>query len=853
MQIRSLAGLALTAALGLGMTGCQLLPLTGAKEAKTLAPSWPQATPPLANNPELEARIQSMLAQMSLPQKVAQMIQADIGSVTEQDIRQYRIGSVLNGGGQTPGNNPAASASEWAEFADRLFRASMDEESDRLAIPLFWGVDAVHGHGNVRGATLFPHNIALGASRNGELVRAIGAATAKEVAATGLDWTFAPTVAVALDARWGRTYESFSEDPHLVAELAAQAVLGLQGEPQSNRFLDQDHIIATAKHFIGDGGTRFGDDQGETQGSEQELIARHLPGYVSAIEAGVQTIMASYTWWNNVHSHANKRLLTDLLKNHLGFDGLVVSDWQAIGHIEGCAIDSCAAAVNAGIDLFMIPNAPDWQNFLRNTVAQVEDGTIPQARIDDAVSRILRVKLRADLWNKPAPASRALAGKNALIGSKVHRYIARQAVRESLVLLKNDGVLPLNPEQRILVAGPGADSIAMQSGGWSVTWRGNNNPNQAYPGATSILAGIKQAVEPRGGKVIYNQAGQTEAKVDAAIVVFGEQPYAEMYGDLQNLATLEFEQNDKQALALLRKLRARGIPVVAVFLSGRPLWVNKELNAANAFVAAWQPGTEGAGVADLLFAGIDGTPVFDFTGKLSFSWPAKPCQTGLNRFNDEYQPLFAFGYGLSYADGAVDWQPQSEDTSAWAYGCHLGATRPESETVTFSADEGWQFYVERKTLQKSPLAEADASMGAVYLTPQFEDFGVQAKWDGSELGRVSLRNGRRDNNLLAVYANEGALVADVEILEAPSAKVEIGVFSGALTASFVDITEALRDLPMGVRQSLSIDLRCFTRDRADLVKLDAPFSVQTSGTLLASFSNIHYQPGLAERASVSCP
>lgn len=847
-------------AFGLSATliACQSSPaITNAEPEDTAEPAalvWPTARSPVTTDPKMEARIQQLIASMSLQQKVAQMIQADIDSVSEADIREFRIGAVLNGGGQTPHNKATAKPQEWVQLADRLFQASIAPAPNKIPIPLMWGVDAVHGHGNLMGATLYPHNIALGATRNPDLVRTIASATALEVAATGLDWNFAPSVAVARDIRWGRTYESFSEDPQLVAQMGAAAVEGLQGTANSAAFLDHNHVLASAKHFIGDGGTLFGDDQGVTQGDEAELIRLHLPGYLAAIEAGVQTVMASYSWWDGAHSHANKRLLTDLLKEHLGFDGVVVSDWQAIGHIHGCSIDNCAAAINAGVDLFMIPKAPDWKNFYRNTLGQVWNGTIPLERINDAVTRILRVKMRAGLWEKPRPAERITAQQTDLIGNPRHRDLARQAVRESLVLLKNNGILPLDPRLTLLVTGHAANSMSHQAGGWSVTWQGRDNPNSNYPGATTIYAALERATRAAGGRAILAEDSQASAEIDAAVVVFGEEPYAEMLGDLENLATLEFEQNNKRSLALLQALKRQGIPTVAVFLSGRPLWVNKELNVADAFVAAWQPGTEGAGVADVLLRDAQGNITHDFRGTLSFSWPAEVCDAAMNLDDADYRPLFPYGFGLTYQDPPSKWQPLSEDTSEWPHGCRLGKTLPAAETIAFTADQGWQFYLEKPTLDRR-VVKPGGTTGFGSLSARRDrsrSEGVEARWDGSVTSRLILRNQGRQHDLLGLYAHHGALVFDIKMTRKPSQRMDAVLYSGPLGGSTLDLTPTLQNLPLNQWQEISVDLQCFENDRADFSKVDGPFGLQTAGTFAASISNVRYEPGRGPSATLHC-
>jgi beta-glucosidase len=606
------------------------------------AASWGAAS--ADQDDDIEAKVAALLARMTLEQKVGQMVQPDIRSVTPEDVRKHRLGSVLNGGGAFPGENKHASVADWVALADRFYDASMDTTNGALPIPIIWGTDAVHGHNNVIGATLFPHNIGLGAANDPDLMERIGAATAREVAATGLDWTFAPVVAVVRDDRWGRTYESYSEDPEIVRTYADRFVRGLQGAPGSREFLDSSHVLATAKHFIGDGGTADGVDRGDTASSEADLLRIHGPGYVAAIAAGVQTVMVSYNSWNGLKVHGHQHLLTDVLKKSMGFDGIVVSDWDGVDEVQGCSKDKCAQAINAGIDMVMVPT--EWKNFLGNTLEQVRAEKIPLARIDDAVTRILRVKFRAGLFERGRPSSRPLANKRELIGAPEHRELARQAVRKALVLLKNErGLLPLRRKSHVLVVGDGADNISKQAGGWTVTWQGTENSSADFPGATTIFQGIARAVGEAGGTVSSSVDGLREARPDVAIVVFGEDPYAEWFGDLRSI---DYRGAGGAELALLQQLRQASVPTTCVFLTGRPLWIEPELAACDAFVVAWLPGSEGGGVADVLFRKANGKVNYDFVGKLSFSWPRTASQTALNRNDPGYDPLFPYGFGLRY-------------------------------------------------------------------------------------------------------------------------------------------------------------------------------------------------------------
>ncbi|HWZ63226.1 MAG TPA: glycoside hydrolase family 3 protein [Steroidobacteraceae bacterium] len=595
---------------------------------------WPRAAPALPADPRLEARIAQLLAHMTPAQKVGQLIQADIGSITPDDLEQYPLGSVLNGANVGPHDDKLASPREWLALADRFYAASTARGAAGV-VPLLWGTDAVHGHNNVQGATIFPHNIGLGAARDPALLRRIGEITALEVRVTGLDWAFAPTVAVVRDARWGRTYESYGESPQLVAGYATAMVQGLQGRPGTPQFLDAAHVLATAKHFLGDGGTG-GHDEGDNPASEAQLRDVDAAGHVAAIAAGVQTVMASFSSWQGVKMHGNRALLTDVLRGRMGFDGLLIGDWNGHEQLPGCSAASCPAAINAGLDVLMAPS--EWRQLFANMLTQVSAGEIPSARLDEAVGRVLRVKLRAHLDTEGPPSGRQFAGHFELLGSAAHRAVARQAVRESLVLLKNRRqLLPLAPQLHVLVAGAAADDVTQQCGGWTIDWQGTMPGADIRP-AESIYAGIRRAVSAAGGSAELSRTGDFRLRPDVAIVVFGEQPYAEGRGDV---ASLVYGGDE---LALIRRLKAAGIAVVAVLISGRPLWIDAELQAADSFVVAWLPGAEGGGVADVLFRSRDGSVRHDFRGRLPLAWPRSPEPAG----TDSGTPLFPFGYGLKY-------------------------------------------------------------------------------------------------------------------------------------------------------------------------------------------------------------
>ena len=598
--------------------------------------AWPEAHSRGLVDAATEVRIDGLLAKMSLEEKVGQIIQTDISAVAPEDLARYPLGSILAGGNGGPGGNDRASPLEWLELSRRFHEAALAPRPGHVAIPLLFGIDAVHGHSNMLGAVIFPHNVGLGAAHDPELVRRIGAATAEAVAATGIDWTFAPTLAVPQDVRWGRSYEGFSEDPALVREYARAAVEGLQGPPDMGGKLQGGRIAATAKHFIGDGGTFDGVDQGDARVSESELIRLHAQGYVGAIDAGVMTVMASYSSWQGRKMHANRQLLTDVLKGRMGFEGFVIGDWDGHAQVPGCRSDRCPEAINAGVDMFMAPN--NWKGLFDNTLAEARSGEIPAARLDDAVRRILRVKFRLGLFEPARPYE----GRMELLNSPGTRALAREAVRRSLVLLKNDGVLPIRASARVLVTGPGADNLPMQCGGWSLTWQTSDTGNADFPAAESVTAAMKRAVESGGGRLVDGADLTGPDRPDVAVLVYGEQPYAEMQGDIQFAVF-----NAGNPLAQLRRLQHAGIPTVTVFLSGRPLWVRPEIEASNAFVAAWLPGTEGGGIADVLVGDAAGRPRHDFSARLSFAWPNDGIPAGTQPA-DRPRESWSAGFGLHY-------------------------------------------------------------------------------------------------------------------------------------------------------------------------------------------------------------
>nr|WP_246205062.1 exo 1,3/1,4-beta-D-glucan glucohydrolase [Altericroceibacterium indicum] len=786
-----------------------------------------------ALNPAVEAKISDIMARMSLEDKVGQLIQADIATIQPDDLKTYKLGSVLNGGNSAPENDEFAPPEKWLKAADAYYDAALERSDGRPKIPLIWGTDAVHGNNNIVGATLFPHNIGLGAARDPELMEEIGQVTAIETAAAGLDWSFAPTLAVTQDDRWGRTYESYSEDPAIVASYAGKVVTGLQGKVGTSQFMSPGHVIATAKHFLGDGGTG-GKDQGDTRVSETELRDIHNAGYPPALKAGTLTVMTSFSSWNGRKILDNKSLVTDVLKGQMGFAGFVVGDWNAHAQVPGCTVTSCAAAINNGLDMFMVSG--DWKALYHNTLKQAQSGEIKPDRLDDAVRRILRVKFLAGLFDEARPSERQYAGKFDLIGAPEHRDIARRAVRESLVLLKNNGhVLPLKPQAKILVAGKAADSIAQQAGGWSISWQGTGVPASAFPNAETIWTGIEKTVEDAGGQAEYAADGNFKNRPDAAIVVFGEEPYAEFMGDRP---TLEFSPEDQSNLELLKKFKAQNIPVVAVFLSGRPMWVNSYINASDAFVAAFLPGSEGGGVADVLFAQPNGKPEYDFHGKLSFSWPKRPDQFSLNRGDTNYDPLFAFGYGLTYADHTD--LPQLDETRP--AGMNIGAEGPLFAKGKLPT--GWSLALTEKG-QSDLVALANSAQtagGTLRMTGvdrRAQEDSRQFIWSGTQEAAVQIE-ANRPIDISRETNGELSLVLEYRVSVKPADAVSLGMVNDKGVQARVPIAGLLRSAPTDTWTSLAIPLKCFAERGIDPNSILMPFMLSTGGKMTMSISDVRF-------------
>ncbi|MGL5837586.1 MAG: glycoside hydrolase family 3 N-terminal domain-containing protein [Sphingorhabdus sp.] len=762
------------------------------KTAQANAERWPAAKSPDAiTSIATESQITALLARMTVAQKVGQVIQADISAIKPEDLAHYPLGSILAGGNSGPFGDERGNAAKWNKMVDQFRTASVKAGAN---IPILFGVDAVHGHSNLPGATIFPHNIGLGAARDTDLVRRIGVATAAEIAGSGIEWTFAPTLAIPQDLRWGRSYEGYSSDPAIVAEYARAMTLGLQGQLQAGQPLGARQVAATAKHFLADGGTAEGRDQGDARMSEQELIAGHSAGYPPSIEAGALTVMASFSSWNGVKHHGNKSLLTDVLKQRMGFKGLVVGDWNGHGQVTGCSATDCAASLNAGIDLFMAPDS--WKGLFDSTVKAVNDGRITMERLDDAVRRILRVKHKLGLMGDIA----VVRSDHEQVGAAAHLELAREAVAKSLVLLKNEkGLLPIKPGSRVLIAGSGAENMAMQAGGWTITWQGTDTKASDFPNGQTIGKAIAEAVGRAGGQTEISSDGFGNG-ADVAIVIVGENPYAEFQGDVPDLAFRPL-QNDENLIA---RLKEKGIPVVTVFLSGRPLFTGKQINQSDAFVAAWLPGTQARGIADVLVARADGKPLRDFVGRLPFAWPADARSPIKN-------PLFPIGYGLSYA------KPQ------------MVARVNEEPRVDLSLVNNATSYLSRGRVPAPWRLVIDGSVTAKFVDLSAQEDAQRFSWNRQ--GAVAIEGGPVD--LSRQLDQSWILVLDWRIDQAGTAPVQLSMAGGT-----VDISNEIRTAVPGKTFETRIPLHCFKATGASFNNVGVPIRIAADTGFTATLRTV---------------
>jgi len=789
------------------------------KSANLVNPEdWPSIKA-LPLNPAIEAQIDELLPKLTLEQKVGQVIQADNASITPEQVKKYRIGSVLSGGNSAPGPLPYADTKTWLAMADKYYHASIDPEGVEVAIPYIWGIDAVHGHANLKGAIVFPHNIGLGAMNNPDLIEQIASVTAHELTVSGHDWTFAPTLALPQDIRWGRSYEGFSEDPKLVKSYGNRIVDGLQGRIGKAGFMGDGRVISSAKHFLADGATEKGADQGNALISEAELRNIHAAGYYSVIPAGVQTIMASFSSWQGRKLHGDKELLTDVLKGRLGFNGFVVGDWNGHGQVPGCTNTDCPQSLNAGLDMYMAPNS--WKGLYESTLKHAKSGTIPMSRLDDAVRRILRVKISSGIFTKGAPSTRKNAGDESLLALPANRAIARQAVRESMVLLKNKNqILPLDPTKTILVVGDGAPSISKACGGWTLSWQGRGHTNDEFPNGESILDGIKEVVNKAGGKVIYSANGDSNVAADVVVAIYGENPYAEFQGDRRDI---DFDPNGFD-IKKLGEFQNKGIPVVSVFLSGRPLWTNPEINKSDAFIAAWLPGSEGGGISDLLF---QSKPTFDFTGRLSFSWPASAVVT------KNAEPLFKLGYGLSYKTvSAVNLLPENSGLE------NSGVTSTGEFYRKGTPIAPWGLWLSSGDLRKQ-ITSFPTSVGGLIISKtdhETQEDALRMKWtkpdhDQMRVSAASPSNMSREAN--------GAmeLTFSAKSFKNMGAIVNIGMCGlDAACEKTLDINIAANDW-----KEYRISLSCFANLGVDMTKVYSAFMITAGEGVDIGLNNIRLE------------
>ena len=761
------------------------------------------------------AFVEEVLSEMTLEEKVGQTIMADLDFIKPSDLKRYPIGGILNGGNTSPNGNQRASTNEWKRLAQDFYDESTNSGAD---IPILWGTDAVHGHSNVFGATIFPHNIGLGASANEKLLEDIGAAVAEEVLATGLYWTFAPTVTVPQDYRWGRTYEGYSESPELVSKLGEAFIYGLQG--RGDQFLAPNKIIGTAKHFLGDGGTYLGVDQGDTKVSENILKDIHGTPYYSALDACIQTVMASFNSWNGSKVHGNEYLLTEVLKNQMGFDGFVVGDWNGHGQIPGCSNGSCPESLIAGVDMYMVPE--NWKDLYRNTLRQAENGDIPIERLDDAVRRILIVKERLGLFEGKKPSNSPFSE----VGLQHNRDISRQAVRESLVLLKNnENVLPIKQGKKVLVIGPDADSLRTQTGGWTLDWQGTNNQNKDFPNSITFLDALKEEVGAENVTHVQFLNSVNAEDYDVAIVAYGEQPYAEGVGDRSNL-----NFSSKRHIAFLELLAENKIPTVSLFFTGRPLWVTKEINLSDAFVVAWLPGTESRGMTDVLVNG-DKTN-YDFTGKLPFSWPKNTYQANLNYYDATSDPLFAYGYGLTYKDNVS--VPNLDEGEI-----NANEQLPKIELLKGTISENFIGYIQESNLQQVQISSNKVSsqnniVKVDLIDVNKQDDTLKLKITESDhlnsfllLSKEILNLRSFDDGYINLRARVNETNQDIKYL----------ISCGIGCTPVLDLSEFLTKSDTFIDYSLPI--KCFSNNSSlDLSKVNLPLYIATKGPLDLDLMNV---------------
>ncbi|WP_308911544.1 glycoside hydrolase family 3 protein [Pseudokordiimonas caeni] len=807
---------------------------------------WPAPVARPADSPAIERAVNAAVARMSTDAKLAQMLQVDMRHIVPDDLRQVPFGMIRAQAGSYPEGDRNAGIVDWLSLADDFYAAATDPAGRGGRVPAFWCLEMAHGHTALKGGTIFPHNIGLGAAGEATLVRRVAMAVAAETGASGPDCVISPRLNVVEDDRSGRVYESFSEAPEIAARLGGAYVTGLQGKPGSGDFLRGPRVVSAPRTFLGDGLAGGGQERGNISLDEHGLIDRDGVSFASGVGSGAQMLLASPARWQGIPLHGFAPLLTGVLRQGLGFDGILLGDWDAIAEVPNCMADDCVTAINAGID--MLAAGENWRRLYANMRTAFAEGRLTEARVDEAVRRILTVKARAGLLAGAKPSARNGADP-ALVGAPAHRVLAREAARKSLVLLKNNrAVLPVRAGARVLVAGEGANNPRMQTGGWTRTWQGTDTSRADLPGVNTIWEGIRTAVEAAGGTATLSEDGNAAGKFDVAILVYGEEPYAEFQGEID---TLDYSPGDDHILNLLARLRQRGIATVSVFLSGRPLWVNPEINASDAFVAAWLPGQEGAGIADVIVAGPNSRIRHDFRGKLTFSWPKRADQYRLNRFDADYDPLFPVGYGLSYQERRA--VPQLDEGVGAASGT---GTRG----VFFAARPTYPYILD--------LIAADGTR-----TPFIGDW--VASRDGSISARVTNREEEGDGDALGiVFSGQApttialasatpvdlsrelaagyAMAFEWRVDNIPFGKVEVGLGCGAGCSGLVDISSFFLEAPTGEWQRTLVPLACFAEKGADLSRFTAPLMLTTSGDFALSLADVRLVKPDAG-ATLECP
>lgn len=821
---------------------------------------WPMVTSAIPRDPRDEETIRSLLAQMTLEEKVGQMIQPELTQLVPEDVRDFKIGSALNGAGCWPGGDKQAPIGVWRDTVETFRAAAEEAYRDRpFRIPFLWATDAVHGHNNVFGATIYPHNIGLGAADDPHLLRRIGQATAREVIATGMGWTFAPTVATPRDRRWGRYYEGYSEDPHIVARYAREMVLGLQGTAEQLRA--GAGVVATLKHWIADGATEFGADRGTARCSEDVLRNIHAAGFLAGIEAGAQAVMVSFSGWENAANydhtpgptpfnhkvHGSRYLLTDVLKDKIGFDGIVISDWDAHIEVAGCSDGDGGYAYAAGLDVLMVSQRNAWQSIHRTTVEQVRSGVLPMSRIDDAVTRVLRVKLRAGLFDREPGAAPAVPAE--VVGCAEHAELNREAARRSLVLLKNaGGALPLAPGGRVLVTGGGADVLSKLTGGWTLSWQGDD----IEPGDLPAARTVAEAVREKAGEVTVDPLLERAdpAEFDVAIVVLGEDAYAEMRGTIRpwrSAGYADLKLSYARDLAILRRLRAAGAKVVTVLLTGRPLYTTEEINLSDAFVVAWLPGGEGGpAIADMLFGAAD------FQGRLPCIWPARRDSVAVNRMpphipgytvppeEQTHEPLLPFGFGLSLhdesspADKPLPLDDRVDTTPIAEPGDPIEVFGP-GHTFVITGHHMWSGL-------DVPRDEPIDTM-IVATRPGTGPSGGPAlaiRFHGHPALVYARPDAREPRDLRAYGRPGGVLSIGIRVLESPAAPLLLACHDDYPGQPGLDLLPRLAGVPAGEWTTLEIPPAELARAGMDLQHVDVPFMLYCDGRGEVEVSDVRW-------------